>query len=322
MLQFNKYIRAFFAMALPLLTLLSSCIHDKNNECKIDVIFDYSHNILSTNAFEKQVGQVALYVFDQSDKLVATYTDAVTPNFSMRISALAPGKYKFVAWAQDTKLANSEASFQIPDMTIGNSSAKELAYYMKRNEGVQQSELNNFLVGTTTVERIEYPLTVKIDLKKVNNKFRVALLPYNDNIKINADDYKVGITDKTGNGYINNDYTLLPDQPITYRPYAIANDTSHDGVVLELNTSRLMATNNTRLVVESKQEPSKMIEMDLIRLLSLVKGEESKGSSYPWSLQEYLDRQDEYAITFLFDPESWITTTIIINGWVINEIEL
>lgn len=41
-----------------------------------------------------------------------------------------------------------------------------------------------------------------------------------------------------------------------------------------------------------------------------------------WSLQEYLDRQDEYVITLFFDNDKWMDVTIIINGWVVNNVNI
>ena len=41
--------------------------------------------------------------------------------------------------------------------------------------------------------------------------------------------------------------------------------------------------------------------------------------------QEYLDRQDEYALTFFLDEDNkWISSSVIINSWkvVINDVDI
>jgi hypothetical protein len=42
------------------------------------------------------------------------------------------------------------------------------------------------------------------------------------------------------------------------------------------------------------------------------------------SNQEYLDRQDEYTMTFFLDEGEWVSSVIYINSWrvVINNIVL
>ena len=39
-----------------------------------------------------------------------------------------------------------------------------------------------------------------------------------------------------------------------------------------------------------------------------------------WSDQEYLDRQDEFAMTFFIDADqgTWMQTHFVVNGWVLS----
>jgi hypothetical protein len=52
----------------------------------------------------------------------------------------------------------------------------------------------------------------------------------------------------------------------------------------------------------------------------LVKGNYRKEMSD----QEYLDRQDEYTMTFFLDEGEWVSSVIYINSWrvVLNDTEL
>ena len=50
-----------------------------------------------------------------------------------------------------------------------------------------------------------------------------------------------------------------------------------------------------------------------------------RGRSHDMTQQEYLDRQDEYNMTFFLDENmKWINTSIIINDWVVrfNEMDM
>jgi hypothetical protein len=56
----------------------------------------------------------------------------------------------------------------------------ELTYYLNRTDGKHQCELDNLLVGMTEANIIDTKetQTVNIEMKKVNSKIRVVLLPY------------------------------------------------------------------------------------------------------------------------------------------------
>ncbi len=322
---------------LAVVLAIPSCIDDKIMDCRVDVSFNYSYNMLSSNAFEQQADQVALYVFDEDGLLVAKHVseeNRLSDGFQMQTDDLKAGNYRFVAWAQSTDIKEDKAYFNIPRLTVGTSFLDDLSYYLKRESGIQQQELNNLLVGVTEVNinNVEGIHPVTIDLKKVTRRLRVVLLPYLGGTALDVEDYVFSIIDDAGNGHINYDYGILPDEAITYRPYYAANvlpDASETlppeeidrAAVVELNTSRLIESHNPRLVISGKKNGKEIIRLNLPWFLSLT---EMEGHKQAWSLQEYLDRQDEYVITLFLDAEEnlWMQNTIIINGWVINDLEL
>lgn len=345
MMNRNKekiYLRAMFVLLIAL--AFSSCIDDNRNDCgEVNIRFDYSYNMLSANALSGQTNYVALYIFDSSGTLIMKEVSGniqITNDYAVRTSELKAGKYKFVAWAKSDHLKADEADFKIPDMTVGASVLTDLTYYLKRTAGTQQHELNNLLVGMTDVEinNLNTTQNVVVPLKKINKKIRVLLLPYSGSSELDINNYTVSIVDRVGNGHVNYDYSLLSDETITYRPYYAANivpqtaealhpDELQKAAVVELNTSRLLVhavdTDNPRLQITTKDNGTEIVSVNLPWFFSLT-GMESHKS---WGLQEYLDRQDEYVISLFIDespgtlPENaWIRTTIIINGWVINNI--
>ena len=91
----------------------------------------------------------------------------------------------------------------------------------------------------------------------------------------------------------------------------------------ELNTSRLIYDDEPRLIIRDTRGGQEMLNINLTWLLSLKAIGEHRAD---WSDQEYLDRQDEYAMTFFIDADNgtWMQNRILVNGWVLSleEIEL
>ncbi|MGV8093198.1 MAG: FimB/Mfa2 family fimbrial subunit [Mangrovibacterium sp.] len=331
----NKNRILFVLSALMAILPLSSCIKDNLDDCGIDVRFDYSYNMLSSNSFGVQADRVSLYVFDEPGTLVLQQTsrgDALSNDYRLHIEALKAGKYRFVAWSQGSGVEGDAADFDVPVMTVGSSSLGDLTYSLKRTDGVQQHELNTFLVGTVEaeIESSEATRLVTVNLKKVTRKIRVILLPYTGGSQLDVSDYDFKIVDEVGSGCINYDYSVLPDEAITYWPYYAANvqpnapETLSPGevdraAVVELNTSRLIESHNPRLVISGKTSGEEIVRLNLPWFLSLTEMESHRQG---WNLQEYLDRQDKFALTFFLNQGSWMQGTIIINGWVINNLEI
>lgn len=343
----NKKKKSFSILLMCIAAIVfSSCIDEDRDDCgDVSIGFDYNYNMLSVNALEGQVNYVALYVFDSNGTLVMKEVSGdrhITNDYAVRTTDLKAGKYKFVAWAKSNHLKADEADFKIPDLTVGASVLKDLTYYLKRTNKTQSHELNNLLVGITEAELHNTSETqqVTVSLKKVNKKIRVVLLPFGGSDELDINNYTFSIVDKIGNGHVNYDYSLLRDEPITYTPYYAANvvpkpsevlspNEVQRAAVVEFNTSRLMTreieVDNPRLSIRSKDTGMEIVSVNLPWFFSLTGMESHK----IWGLQEYLDRQDEYVVTLFIDetpgtlPENtWIRTTIIINGWVVNNLEI
>ena len=310
-----------------LFVVLTACLKEDYNDCGVTVEFMYNHNILSTNVFENYVDQVNLYVFSDDGIMVQQHTNGSIPltnNFKMRLDYLDYSNYHFAAWAQSTHIANNQSFFTIPNLTVGVSSIDELIYTLKRNSGIQQHELNNLLVGTTeaVVFNDKTYLPVTVNLMKVTNKIRVEILSHISGDTIDVANYNFFIIDEAGNGRINYDYIVLPDEKTTYLPHYATNlllpDKTNNAAVVEMSTSRLMVVNTPRLKMIDNNEGKEIVSMNLPYIFSLTNME----NNTQWSLQEYLDRQDRYTITLYFHNNKWISSTIIINGWAINNNEL
>jgi hypothetical protein len=291
--------------------------------------------MLSSNALEGQVDELVLYVFDESGMLVDKHSrqgEAIRNTLVIEVDRpTVAGIYRFVAWGKGNVIAGDDAKFEIPDLTVGVSGIEELNYYLKTDSGVSRHELNHFLVGMSESEINIFPGTelIKINLKKVTKKVRVLLLPYAENIDLDVNNYSFSIVDPVGNGHINYDYEVLEGEPIVYVPYYKSNvysfpeEYSSTGkidkvVAVEFCTSRLMEKHAVCLLVSTIGGTGEFVNINLSWLFSLTEMEGHRD----WTLQEYLDRQDEYVITLFFDNDKWIDATIIVNGWVVNNINI
>ena len=90
-----------------------------------------------------------------------------------------------------------------------------------------------------------------------------------------------------------------------------------------MSTGRLVWDNGTPAIlsVTNNETGQVVLSIPLMDYALLVKGYYNRDMPD----QEYLDRQDEYNLTFFLDENNrWVSSTIIINSWrvVLSEEEL
>ena len=97
-------------------------------------------------------------------------------------------------------------------------------------------------------------------------------------------------------------------------------DSNISVAIAQITVGRLMVDQNPRLSITNKDTGETVLSIPLVKYLLLTAAE---GHDMPQ--QEYLDRQDEYNMTFFMDENmKWINTSIIINDWVVrfNEMDM
>ena len=171
-----------------------------------------------------------------------------------------------------------------------------------------------------------------IPLVKDTKTVRVVL-QHLDGSPVPADRFTFNIA--CANGLMAHDNSLLPDEVLNYRPYYTASGTAEtqaDGTrattsistaLAEMSTGRLVWDNGTpaTLSVTNNETGQVVLSIPLMDYALLVKGYYNRDMPD----QEYLDRQDEYNLTFFLDENNrWVSSTIIINSWrvVLSEEEL
>lgn len=309
-----KLKRRLYRIALPIATFIScilascNCFDEHLPECRFLIQFKYDYNMNSADAFATQVNKVELYIFDHSGKFLKKQSEEgatlSTGHYRMEID-LPIGKYQIMAWA------GAHDSYELSQLVPGVSTLSDLELKLKRESSlILDKELEPLWYGELKdVEfRGDAHVTEVVNLIKDTNKLRFIFqcATSDDNFSLNVDDYTYEIIES--NGWLNHDNTLHEDDVLSFRPY-YKEQVSRSAICVEINTMRLTPERDTRFVVTEKASGRKVFDINLKDYLLMTNME-----NHNWSAQEYLDRQDEYAIVF-FMSESWIATQININGW-------
>ena len=283
-------------------------IHDDSLEpCEYRLHFVYDYNMKFADAFQHEVSKVSLFLCDDKGNFLMQRQiegDELKAN-NVKLD-LEPGTYYALTWA-----GLDEGSYEWPQLTPGSSTIQDIKVRTLRNaDATQPNELEplwhalDTLVITGTAHEDK-----EISLAKNTNKLRFVLQD-TEGYSMNVEDFTFEIT--ADNGYMDYDNTVLDDPQITYLPYytesidiasgsetdeAIGKPLSQMVAVAEMNTMRLMAGENYRLVVRHKDWADDVLNINLPNYLLLTQME-----GHNMSAQEYLDRQDEYSIIFFLTP--------------------
>ena len=337
-----------------MLAMCSSCdsmIYDDEGDCSVTyrVKFIDDMNLKFADAFDSEVTSVTLYVFSaDDDSFIAMHsyadTDIATDN-SVELTDLGPGRYRLVSWCG----LGSGESFVTSTLTPQHSTTADLTCRMVRSgltrdaADVVSSQLQPLFHGMTDIE-IPTDATpgthyYTVQLTKDTNNLHVVLQQLSGE-DMNPADYEFTV-ENAANGLMAYDNSLLPDvSPVIYSASKISAGmagvtadgsstlssegggtiTSVQAVVSDLSMGRLVADSSTskpQLVVRNVATGAVIISVPIIDYALLVRGHEPRITSD----QEYLDRQDEYNMTFFLENGQWLANEIIINSWriVLNQ---
>lgn len=332
---------SFLSRMAVILTLMAvaftSCdngvVYDDEGDCSVHyrVKFKYDRNMKFADAFAREVSSVALYVFDMSGVLVyqgAESGASLAGNDYMMPMDVRPGEYDLLAWCG---LVESN-SFTVPQASVGVTTKDELSCRIERmamdGYGKVQDDLAPLFHGFARVVLSDEPgvHVNTMSLTKNTNVVRVILQQLSGE-NVDPDLFSFEIQDH--NGRMAYDNSLLDDELIVYKPWSlktgnadinadIYNDdqtraSSSVGVaVAEMTTGRLVESNEPVLVVRNLKKGDVVLSIPLVDYALLVKGNYNRNMSD----QEYLDRQDEYNLTFFLDESGrWISSSVVVNSW-------
>ena len=301
-------------------------IFNGEGDCGVYISFKYDYNLKDANAFAKEVNSVALYVFDENDTLIEQITttdkEALSDDEFEMVLQLDPGKYQLLAWGG---LMNEESFDLLADAEIGKTKIQELQVRMHRDhnengDAVVEKDLLPLYHGYMEIVVNDVDGTYKhtMSLMKDTNVVRIMLHEMSGQ-EIDADHFIFEIKDN--NGLYNWDNTLLDDEEITYLPWSQETGradveesravTSISVALAELTIGRMSAEKSPILYIKNRETGEDIVRIPLADYALLIKGKYNQEMDN----QEYLDRQDEYNMTFFLDEGVWLDTYILINSW-------
>lgn len=310
-----------------------SILGEEDVDCSIEyrVKFKYDYNLKYADAFAHEVRSVTLYAFDENGKFVYQSTEQGDmlgeAAYTMPVE-IEPGNYDLVTWAG----LEGEESFSVPVLTKGVSTLEDLNCTMNREHIVSRAADGSAIINKDLTPlyhgqvqrqaftRAATSQTITVPLVKNTNNVRIVLQHLSGEA-VEVDKFTFTIQDE--NGMMNYDNSLLKDEKLTYYAWhtdqgsadmgeADSRATTSVGVAIaELTVGRLVTANRPVLSIHN-QDGEKVLSIPLIDYALLVKGNYNRKMSD----QEYLDRQDEYNMTFFLDKnDKWISSSIVINGW-------
>lgn len=316
-------------VAMVLAASMSSCdtIDDDDKDCAItyEVRFRYDYNMKWADAFAHEVHAVALYAFDDDGKLAHTVTDTgahlAMQGYTMKVD-FNPADYDIIVWAGEPR----SSSFDIPEHPA---TTDDLVCAMHTRHVTDHEE--DYIVEDINLTPLWHGETVHpqpsiegrrhitdVSLVKDTNSIRVILQQMDDK-EIDPEDFDFVIT--THNCHIDAHNNIMCQHQLRCRPYFKAHGTAEGStgqqlnvLVAEITTARLMEDSDAELVIYNRHSQDTKLAIPLVKYLLLTEAEGHKISP-----QEYLDRQDEYNMTFFLDKDlEWLKTQIIINDWVVR----
>lgn len=306
-----KHLSTLFTKTIGAMMLagLASCDYfsdDSLQPCEYRLHFVYDYNMKFADAFHREVKRATLFICDDKGNYITRRdiegAELKANNIKMD---LEPGTYYAVTWAG---LHNDFYTMPALDAKADGATLQDLHLRTLREaDATHAKELNplwhsiDTFVVTRNTHEDKY-----VSLAKNTNKLRFVLQDTDGNC-MDVRDFTFEI--KADNGYMAHDNSLLDDPVISYLPYHTENVNIAEGdslmgkpvmqtvAVAEMNTMRLMAGENYRLVVRHKNWEKDVININLNNYLLLTQME-----GHDISAQEYLDRQDEYSIVFFLTP--------------------
>lgn len=334
-------------MLLLLASALTSCKgmwDDEGQDCTTykRIRFTYDWNMLYADAFAHEVKTLTLYAFNTDGSLAWSRTEdaaSVAATGYLDVSDAPSGVYTFQVWAEGEQRNANTYVFGQPlggtNARQGLTAALAESAAPARDADGQTAVAHDLtplyygqsgLYGTEqSADFTDMPLggvrETTINLMKDTENFRIVLQDQNGET-LDPAEFHFYITDD--NGFMNADnYVVATGDTLRYEAWSLTNAeagvTSGEGstttgvsaLVSEFTTNRLVAGHNMRLHVKRTNEEKEIINIPLIDLCYLVKGNYNRDMTN----QEYLDRQDTWNFVFFLSQGKWASASVIIQSW-------
>ena len=321
-------------MAIVGTSSCDSVIFDEQGDCSVHyrLSFRYTKNILNADAFSSQVSVVNVAMYDQDGRMVYRKCEQrqLTEENDFRMDVdVSPGTYDIIAWCEGPSVMSDAKSFIIEGQDLNSNMHSSGAYLqLSGSEGYYYSDqdINRLYFGALdNVEFADTYGTVDIEpiyLTKDTNHITVQLQNM-DGMPI--DPAILSFTIECANSRLNWQNHVVGDLSFIYMPWAVESTLTGNqsratlgdselpsGVIAEFSTGRLLVGTEQYLTVKLKDGADDIFRIPLVQYLLLVRGHYSQALSE----QDYLDRCDDFTLTFFVDEAyTWIKSKIYINNW-------
>ena len=321
----------------------SDCVDSANV-----ISFSYDKNLKFADAFDHEVKSVTLLAFDSNGTLAyagRAKRDQLGDDGRSMTVRLAPGEYDMLVWAGDY-----DSDFNIPAPAVGTSRLTDFTCLLNMQpshpdspdapatNGHSSAHLENLYHALVHL-KLPYaspsnPARHNINLTKNTNNIRVMLQQQDAENDLSENDFIFEITDN--NAHLCHDNSRHPESDktnVTYHPWAVTSgitdynkpeisskadaEAKLNFLIAEFTTGRLFADSNPMLNVTRRSDGKTLFSFPLVDYALKIRGKDLEKMDN----QEFLDRQDEYSMTFILDKNlRWISVEININGWTLKEI--
>lgn len=339
--KIKKLIGKGCLLGLTLLSMAScsdSFIFEDEGDCSLHykLKFCYDMNLKWANAFASEVKSVRVYIFDEEGSLVKILTEfgdeLKEPDFDIDLD-LPKGNYHLVAWCGIDNPGVEQQSFYAPreaDLTLQDLYCR-LNYKTDHEYSAYSDQHLQFMFyGNLDVEIEEENDTGGIiyytmPLVKDTNHIRIELVQLSGN-PVNVKDFTFTIDD--ADGEMNYANSLVGDRVISYIPWHLENADVELGetrslihtqsAVADIDVSRMTVGHKKqmRLTIRNSGTGDVIASVPIIDYALLAKDYYEMAYEHKMTDQEFLDREDEYSMTFFLDEDlKWINSFIYINSW-------
>ncbi len=328
---------AILALTATAVVACDPILDNDYGDCTVryHVRFKYDYNMPGVDAFSKQVECVTLYAFDADGVLchqISETRENILANNNQMTIPFCPEEYHLVSWGHNINCPTTE----LPALTCGSSTLNDLKCRIGgRSEAdncTQVCEIGPIFHGEaicpTPENEDELNPIYMMPMMKNTNNVRIILQNLS-NEPLYVENFDFTIVEE--NGLMNFDNSLLPDEELTYLPfYKGGGQVEYEGdeesepeqgsraeeslnvAIAEFTFGRIMADRNPRLTVTNKETGKRVFSIPLTDYLKIARSEYVKNMSD----QEYLDREDSYALTFFLNQQgNWMSSHIFINKW-------
>lgn len=334
------------AFSVTALTSCDSAVFDYEGDCEptytLKLIYD--KNLKWADAFANEVKSVRLFAFDPNGTLVKEWFEnsqiLEEDDYSINLD-LPAGKYRLVAWCGTENPQAEEQHFTLSHTTIGETIHEELTCKINRKAdpdypAVSDKRLEFLFHGDLDVELPEDEdggdYLYKMSLTKNTNHLRVVLQHLSGkDLDVSQFSFRL----EEANGFYHHTNNLLDDQIITYKAYktssgvaSIIRDQEKSAIktrdyldaktaIADISTGRMMADRKKNMILTiTNAEGKDIARVPVIDYALMAKDYYEDAYGHTMTDQEFLDRNDEYIMTFFIDDNmEWYSAEIYILSW-------